>query len=114
MVIVGDKLTREAVRQAREEYEFYLKITADINQEIVVIGGEYHADAERMLTDKYESTGTNIWGGGYNLNTQTFETNAIINLRQPDNPSMEIIDPKIRKKFLKIAALKLKNIEKYL
>lgn len=114
MVIVDDKLSREAVQRAREEYDFYIKITADLDHGILVIGGEYHADAERMLIDKYGCINSNIWGGGYNLKTRTFETNAIINLRQPNNPSLEIIDLNIRQKFLKLVAAKLKKIERYL
>ena len=102
VVIIKDKLTSEDVKKAREEYEFYIKITADIEKEIIALGGEYHADAEKVLIEKYNCLSRNIWGGGYNITTKKIETNAILNLRPGINDSMEIIDPEARKKYIEL------------
>lgn len=102
IVIIQDKPTFEDLKKAREEYKSYIKITIDVAKEIVAIGGEYHADAEKLLFAK-GSKQENIWGGGVNLETGLFETNAIINLRAKTNPSADILDPTIREKFLTIA-----------
>src|SRR3989304_8342580 len=107
IIVIKGSLTSKDVAAAREDYEFYIKITADIENEIVVIGGEYHADAEKLLIEKYNSLSKNIWGGGFNFKIKSFETNAIINLRPGVNESMEIVDSKIRKRYIDLVSQKL-------
>jgi len=102
VVLVKDKISEEEFQKARQDYGSYIKITTDLNSGIVALGGEYHADAEKLLLEK-GSESTNIWGGGINLETKKFETNAIINLKPGVNESTEILNPETRKKFLKIA-----------
>lgn len=111
IVIVKDKLERIDFEKAKEDYQTYIKITLDLKKEIVVLGGEYHADAEKLLLDQ-GSLQKNIWGGGVNLETKQLETNAIINLRPGENDSPEILDPKKREKFLKIAKEVLRDYVK--
>ncbi|OGV89192.1 hypothetical protein A2Z41_01860 [Microgenomates group bacterium RBG_19FT_COMBO_39_10] len=108
IILVEDKLTKEDFQKAREDYESYIKLTIDIEQEKAALGGEYHADAEKLLLNQ-GSKQENIWGGGVNLETKQFETNAIINLRPGKNDSPEILDPQTRNDFLKIAKKVLKN-----
>lgn len=110
--VIKETLTKKDLDKAREDYKFYIKITVDIRQKIVVLGGTYHADAEKLLLDKYNSVNKNIWGGGFNLKTKKFETNAIINIKPRINESMEIIDEKLRRAFLKLIRSKMKGIEK--
>jgi len=110
LVIVDKKLTKENIKASREDYPEYIKITADLEKEIVIIGGEYHADAEKVLSDKFGSKRSNIWGGGYNITNNTFEVNAILNFRPGTNDSPDILDPKIRNHFLKVIKKKLDNI----
>lgn len=62
------KLSKDDFGIAREEYQSYIKITADIENEIVALGGEYHADAEIKLVEA-DAERKNIWGGGFNLST---------------------------------------------
>jgi len=114
IVILGKTLTAEDLRKAREEYREYIKITLDIKEGIVAVGGEYHADAEQLLMKQYGCKQRDIWGGGYNFQTHQFETNAIINLRGRTNTSLEILLPKIREAFLEIAKKKLKHIRRLL
>jgi len=102
IVVVKDRLSKEKFEEARRDYETYIKITADLEREVVALGGEYHADAEELLLAQ-GSYQDDIWGGGVNLETGQFETNAIINLRADKNDSTEILDPKKREKFLELA-----------
>ncbi len=111
IVVLKNKLTKEDVFLAREDYETYIKITIDLEQEIVAIGGQYHADAQNVLIKDHGSK-KNIWGGGYSILRHVFETNALINIQPDKNPSMEIMDQEIRDKFLKIARETLLDIEK--
>jgi len=91
VVIVKDKLSKREFEEARRDYETYIKITIDLVREVVALGGEYHADAEELLLAEGSRQG-DIWGGGVNLETGQFETNAIINLRAGKNDSTEILD----------------------
>ena len=112
LIVVKENLTEKDLNKAREHYEFYIKITADLKQKIVVIGGEYHADAEKLLLENYHSAQENIWGGGFNLKTKKFETNAVINIRTNINENMEILDPQLRKEFLDLVHKRFKGIDK--
>lgn len=112
VVIVKSKLTKEDVNSAREEYDNFFKITIDVNQGIVAIGGEYHFDAEQILVREYKSKNSNIWGGGYYIDNKTYTSNAHLNYKPNlDNPSGEILNEKTRKKFLILAKKALINIE---
>jgi len=111
LVIAKKELTKKDLNKACKDYSFYIKITADIKQKIVIIGGQYHADTEKVLIEKYDSLRKDIWGGGFNLKTKKFETNALLNIKPGANESMEIIDSKSRKEFLKLVHNKLVNIE---
>lgn len=108
IIIAETKLSPEDFNKAKQDYATYIKITIDIDRKIVILGGEYHADAEKLLLEN-GSRQENIWGGGINLETKQLETGAIINLRPKENPSVEILDEKIRKKFLEIAQRILKG-----
>ncbi len=111
IIVLRANLTADDIQKAREEYPQYIKITVDLRQEIVVIGGEYHADAEKVLIDNYQSQQSDIWGGGYNIASDIFEVNAIINLRSGKNDSTDILDPVIRNRFLELVKTKLSNIK---
>ncbi len=102
IVVVKDKLSKQEFEEARRDYETYIKITIDLEREIVALGGEYHADAEGLLLAQ-GARQDDIWGGGVNLETGQFETNAIINLRAGKNDSTEILDSKKRERFLELA-----------
>lgn len=108
IVIVKDRVSRVEFNRAKKDYGSYIKLTIDLENEIVALGGEYHADAEKMLLEQ-GSKQENILGGGFNLETKQFETNAIINLRPGRNNSTEILDSENRERFLKIARRILKE-----
>lgn len=112
MVILLQKTADdEDIKKALEDHLDYIKITVDIEKEIVAIGGMYHADAEKELLN-LRSKQKNIWGGGFDTITKTFETNALVNIRPLKNQSSEILNEKIRNKFLAIAKKYLKNYVK--
>ena len=111
IVVLQKTATKEDIKKSREEYLNYIKITVDLAQKMIAIGGEYHADAEKILLESHESAQKDIWGGGYNIDLKEFETIAVINIRQPNNPSSDIIDPVIRQNFLELVRIYLGNIE---
>ena len=90
--------TQDDIARARTDYQDYIKITIDLERARVVIGGEYHYDAEQLLLDE-GSKQDEIWGGGMDLITGSLETNAMINMRPLTNPSTEILDQEIAIQF---------------
>jgi hypothetical protein len=52
----------ELAEIAREEFGDVIKTVVDIEQEIMAIGGELHADEEVLLTEKENSKRENTWG----------------------------------------------------
>ena len=114
LIIVSEKLTKEDVKASRGDFPEYIKITADLGQEMVIIGGEYHADAEKILVEKFNSKRSDIWGGGYNITSGAYEVNAMLNLKPAINDSLEILDPGIRNHFLEVVKRKLGSIKSLL
>lgn len=101
-VFVKRKVTGDDLKISQEEYGRYVKIVVDVNNDMMVIGGEWHADGEKILLEKGADKDS-IWGGGIDLDTKNIETIALINLRPNlENNSQEILDKDIREKFIKI------------
>ena len=108
VVIVTGDLSKKDFQLALQDYKSYIKITVNIKTGITALGGEYHADAEKILIEK-GSKQEDIWGGGFNIETKAFEANALINLRPGQNDSLEILDSLIRQRFIDLAKKVLKD-----
>jgi len=102
IVILTKPATGKELAIAKKDYQTYLKITVDLERKIIAIGGEYHLDGEQLLIAS-GSKRENIFGGGLDLETKAIDCNALINIRPGVNESPEILDPKIRKKFILLA-----------
>jgi hypothetical protein len=102
VVFIRKKVTKKDTDIAQEEYGKYIKIVVDVENNLICIGGEWHADGEKVLL-KHGADKDNIWGGGIDLDTKNIETIALINLRPNlDNNSQEILDKEVREKFTEI------------
>ena len=99
ILIIRKKASPEEVKKMAEDYDGYIKIVADLERKILAGGGEFHADAEKMLIAD-GSVQENLWGGGWDVESRQIDYNSMINIRQnQNNPSREILDAGIRKKF---------------
>jgi hypothetical protein len=108
IVILEKKATKEDFKKAGQEFGDYVKIVIDIGKGIVCLGGQFHADAEKVLLEK-GSKQKDVWGGGLDLKNGHIDTTAIINIRPLlGNDTMEIVVPGIREAFLKLAEKYLK------
>lgn len=106
LVQIKDKVTQKDLQKAREEYGDFVKVVVDVATGTMVIGGEWHADAEKMLLDS-GSRQDDLWGGSVDLTTKAIDVIALINIRpRLSNDSQEILDPEIRKEFIKIVRKK--------
>jgi hypothetical protein len=76
-----------------------VKLVVDVRRRVVAVGGELHADAERLLLES-GSAQADLWGANYHPGQgreDCLEYTALINIRPARaNPSMEILDPAIR------------------
>src|SRR3982750_607205 len=101
VIILSAPATQDNIDIAKEEYKTYIKVTMDVEKEVVAIGGEYHFDAEQELL-KLGCTQESIWGGGVDLIAKRIDFNAMINIRAGVNYSTEICDEEVKQKFTSI------------
>lgn len=102
MKLIESPLNKDGINDLEKEYGNYLKITADLEKEHLVVGCELHPDGEKVLLQS-DSKQDNIWGGGIDLKTKEIDTTAVMNIRPTLNNSLEILDPQRREKFIEIA-----------
>jgi len=76
-----------------------VKFVADLERQVVALGGQMHADAEHVLLDD-GSVQRHLWGGNYHPGRgpeRCIEFTSFINIRPAqDNPGMELMDPALR------------------
>jgi hypothetical protein len=79
-----------------------VKFVVDIEDEVIALGGELHADAEQILLEEGCSQ-RSIWGGNIYPDAapgKKIEYTALINIRpSQDNRSMEVQSVEIRKRM---------------
>ena len=104
--VIKEKITREELESfARDNYGDMIKAVVDIEKEIIALGGEFHSDANEVLTEQ-GSNQRNIWG--INIyprkdKTEWIEFVSLINIRPADNNfDMEVQNEEIREKIKKI------------
>jgi hypothetical protein len=103
MRVIKVPLTKNEIDELRVQCGNYLKLTIDLEKEVVVAGCALHADGENILLHD-GSKQKDIWGGGIDLETKAIDAIAVLNLRPNfDNNSLEIIDTERRGKFINIA-----------
>lgn len=96
----------ELLKIASEEFGDMVKAVVDIEQEIMAIGGELHADEEVLLMEQCNSKRKYLWG--INLYPQKtkkewIEFDSMINLKPAfGNRSRGVENPEIREKIKEI------------
>lgn len=98
VVIIEETVTPEQLVLVQEEYGEYIKVVVDIERNVLAAGGEWHADAEKVLLEQ-GSRQENLWGGGVNLPKRKVEFNSLINMRPTQSNSQEVLDQSIRDKM---------------
>lgn len=102
MKLVDKPLSKKEIEAIQKEFGRYAKVTADLENEWIMVGCELHADAEETFFEK-GSKQDNIWGGGINFIDKIIDTTAVLNIRpRMNNDSMELLDPEKREKYVKI------------
>lgn len=106
MQIIRKKIKLEELTNCQCSFGDFTKAVVDVDKGIMAIGGELHADEERILLED-GSRQENLWGiniyqednGKYDI-----EFDSMINLRAwQNNKTRGVDDPEIREKIIKIA-----------
>ncbi len=103
MKIVKDLISKkELVDIAEEQFGDLVKAVVDIEQGIMAVGGELHADEEAVLMEQEKSKRENTWGINLYLEKsekEWIEFDSMINLKPFfGNRSRNIENPAIKEK----------------
>lgn len=106
MLIVTDKITVAELRKMSESFsEGLVKAVVDVQQEIIAVDAELHADLERFLIENGASQ-ENLWGINFypDLEGEDFvEFDSMINIRpRQNNRSRGVENLAIRNVILRI------------
>lgn len=102
LIVIRKKATKDEIEKMAEDLAGFIKVVVDVENKILVGGGERHVEGEQKLLQE-GSKQENLWGGGFDTETQEIDYNSMINLRpSQDNPSRDILSPEIRKIFDRI------------
>lgn len=106
VVLIKDKVVPDDLVKAKEDYGEYVKIVVDLETGMLTIGGQWHADGEKILLEA-GSQQSSLWGGGVDLKTGKIDYTAMINIRPDTNPSHVVMSEDLRKKIDEIIKAKL-------
>lgn len=67
---INHQPTEDEIKLLTQEYPKYIKLSADIDQQILYGGSRLHSDCEQKLVAIENSKNQNIWSGGVNLITK--------------------------------------------
>lgn len=96
----------ELKKIAEEGFGDLVKAAVDIEQEIMVVGGEFHMDESSFLHEQHQSKSDNTWGINLypdKLGDDMIEFDSIINLKPAlGNRTRGVDNPEIQEKIKKI------------
>lgn len=101
--IVRDKISKAEMEElAKEFYDNMVKGVADIEREIIALGGEWHMDGNQVLIED-GSKQNNLWGFNIYLADKKIEYISLINIRPAqNNRTLEVEDADIKEKMYNI------------
>ena len=99
LILIRSKADEEILRKAAEDLDGYIKVVVDLEKGILTAGGARHVEGEQLLL-KEGSKQSNLWGGGFDLETKEIDYDSMINIRpNQDNPSRTVLSQDIRNKM---------------
>jgi len=108
--IIREKATSEQIKDMLQMLETYVKLAVDIERGILAGGGAMHADCEAVLLED-GSQQEFIWGADWDPTAQQVTFESLINIRpRQNNPSMEILDPEIRRRVADVTVKLLGDV----
>lgn len=108
LILIESRTDTETLKKAAEDLDGYIKFVVDIERGILTIGGVRHVEGEQLLLEK-GSKQKDLWGGGFDQETDEVDFDSMINIRpNANNPSRTILSEEIRGKVLGIVNKLLK------
>ena len=104
--IINQKIGLSELKKiAHERFGDMIKTVVDLEKEIMAIGGEMHADEERILLER-GSKQENLWGINLypdSIGENFVEFDSMINIRpRQDNRSRSVENEEIRKEIVNL------------
>ena len=105
--IIKDSIShQELIEIANEGFGDFVKVVVDVEQGIMAIGGELHADEEVVLTEKENSKREHTWGINIypkKSENEWIEFDSMINLKPHyGNRSRDVENHQIKEKIKNI------------
>lgn len=102
--IIKKSINRQELQDiADKQFGYLVKAVVDIEQKIMAIGGEFHADEEVLLMEQEKSKRGNVWGINLypeKIDEEFIEFNSMINLKPfLDNRSRGVENLETQKKI---------------
>ncbi len=85
-------------------FNSFVKVVADVDREILAVGGEMHADAEQLLLED-GSKQSNLWGANfypYEPKESRLEFTSFINIRPRDGNTSMIVEDEATQTKIKV------------
>lgn len=99
LFLIKEKANADQLEKASEDLGGYIKFVIDIEEEIMTIGGARNVEGEELLLEN-GSRQQNLWGGGFDVETNEVDYDSMINIRpNQGNTSREVLSAEIRKKM---------------
>ncbi|MEH2252359.1 DUF5674 family protein [Nostoc sp.] len=80
ILLLRESATPQEIEQMLAEHKFYIKTAADIERQVLVGGGELHADCEKELL-KSGSRQKDVWAASFMPITGRMIFESMVNLR---------------------------------
>jgi hypothetical protein len=107
IVVADRRLDRAELTRLVQRFGTMVKVVVDVHRRLAAVGGDLHADGERLLLEE-GSAQDDLWGANYYPGrgpADCVEFTALINIRPArGNPGMEIADPAIRDAVRQVAS----------
>jgi len=105
--IIKEPISKEELKEiAKEEFGNVVKAVVDVEQEIMAIGGELHADEEVLLMETKNSKRENTWGINFYTDKsgeEFIEFDSMVNIKPAfGNRSRNVEDAAVRERIKKI------------
>ena len=102
ILVLRHRIDRAELTRLVRLFGDMVKFVVDIEQNVIAIGGELHADAEQTLIEQ-GSRQADLWGANYypgRGRDACIEFTSLINIRPAqENRGMEVGDPVIRERM---------------
>src|SRR3989344_1289947 len=98
VLMLAEKISPEQLKKISQDLDGYIKFDVDVKRVIMAAGRTRQVEGEELLLGG-GSKQEDLWGGGYDLESEEMDFDSMINIRlDQGNSSREVLDSEVRKK----------------